>query len=128
MTLRQYVKDMTMHELMFGHAGKGDHVGATREDLEMRLRANYCLSFCSTLCASYKEISEFLEKNLDYPSLKRWFIESKEGQRISFVLDLPSSFKTIRINRAGAEYDCRYVNVVLVRTKSAFRLVTLYPY
>ena len=138
MTIKEYTRKNILESLRIStHIANGYHIGATREELLLRLEANSNLQCASTILVDPEDVTILVERlvssvsNNDWHRLYRWYNDNnrKTVQTISVPFpDDIADYWLIDRNENDIEANCITMVFDKMYNESVpFQLLTLYP-
>ena len=138
MTIKEYTRKNILESIRVNpHIANGYHIGATREELLLRLEDNSNLQYASTILIDPEDMPIFAKKlaesipNDKYLKLYKWYREAETTTTFKIVVPFPEDIADYWItNRNGNDIDAKGILLVFDKMyciSKPFSLLTLYP-
>ena len=138
MTIKEYTRKNILESIRVNpHIANGYHIGATREELLLRLEDNSNLQYASTILIDPEDMPIFAKKlaesipNDKYLKLYKWYREAETTITFKIVVPFPEDIADYWItNRNGNDIDAKGILLVFDKMyciSKPFSLLTLYP-
>ena len=113
MTIKEYTRKNILESIRVNpHIANGYHIGATREELLLRLEDNSNLQYASTILIDPEDMPIFAKKlaesipNDKYLKLYKWYREAETTTTFKIVVPFPEDIADYWItNRNGNDID-----------------------
>ena len=138
MTIKEYTRKNILESIRVNpHIANGYHIGATREELLLRLEDNSNLQYASTILIDPEDMPIFAKKlaesipNDKYLKLYKWYREAETTTTFKIIVPFPEDIADYWItNRNGNDIDAKGILLVFDKMyciSKPFSLLTLYP-